>query len=370
MATLCPSCGLARISFLLFFLLLFSVAFGFPADYGKVTTEKVAEGIYQFSVSDYGDVGLSGNSVAIIGKEGVLFFDTAGTPATARVILQELKKITAQPVRYVVNSHWHWDHWGGNEVFKAAFPDVQIISHQKTREMMMHDAVDWNREYLATAIPDHIKQIDDAVAKAEVSSSSPESLARLKGLADADREFLQQKRTITNTFPNQVFSESMRIYLGDREVQVLHARAITPGDAFIYLPKERILLTGDILVYPIPFAIGGTYPAMWIEALERLKSLDPHVIVPGHGPVERDQTFLDQNIKLFLRVHEDVARAKALGSSLEQTKELLGKSAAQYAAILGLDEKSLPSFQAYFLDGFVKNSYLELVHPLSDTPTR
>jgi cyclase len=369
MATSCPSRGLARIPFLLLILSLLSAAFGFGSDYGKVTTEKVAEGVYQFSVSDYGDVGLSGNSVAIIGREGILLFDTTGTPATARAILRELKKITNQPVRYVVNSHWHWDHWGGNEVFRGAYPRIQIISHQKTREMMMHDAVDWNREYLATQIPDHIKQIDDAVVKSK-GSSSAEHVARLKGLADADHDFLQQKRTLTSTFPNQVFSESMSIFLGDREVQVLHARAITPGDAFVFVPNENILLTGDILVYPIPFAIGGTYPSTWIETLKRLKGLDPQTIIPGHGPVERDHSFLDQNLKLFQRVHEDVARAKVSGLSLEQTKELLQKNAAQYAAILGLDEKSLSSFQAYFLDGFVKNSYLELEHPLSDTPAK
>jgi len=348
---------------------LFSATFAFGSDYGKVTTQKVADGVYQFSVSDYGDVGLSGNSVAIIGTEAVLIFDTTGTPATARVILTELKKISDRPVRYVINSHWHWDHWGGNEVFRAAFPDVQIISHQKTRDMMMHDSIEWNRTYLATDIPEHIQQIDDAIADSN-GSSSAERLARLKNLADADRDFLQQKRTLTSTFPNEVFSDSMRIYLGDREVQVFHARAITPGDAFVFLPVEKVLLTGDILVSPIPFAIGGVYPATWTEALEKLKRLDPKVIIPGHGPAERDQRFLDENVKLFKRVRQDVAHAKASGLSLQQTQKSLENNVAQYAALLTLDEKSLDSFRALFLNGFVKNSYLELEHSLSDTPSR
>ena len=153
-------------------------------------------------------------------------------------------------------------------------------------------------------------------------------------------------------------------------MQIFHARAITPGDAFAYLPKERILLTGDILVYPIPFAIGGTYPSTWIDALKKLKELDPQIIIPGHGPAERDQSFLAESLKLFQRLHEDVARARTSGLSLEQTKESLQKYAARYGAILGLEEKSLSSFQGYFVDGFVKNSYLELEHPLGDTPTR
>src|SRR5262249_5823840 len=142
--------------------LLFAYVCAFGSDYGKVTSTKVADGVYQFSVSDYGDVGMGGNCVAIIGSDGVLIFDTTGTPATAHVIVTELKKITKQPVLYVINSHWHWDHWGGNQAFKAAYPKVQIISQEKTRSMLEHDAVDWNRDYLATMIPEHIKDVEGA----------------------------------------------------------------------------------------------------------------------------------------------------------------------------------------------------------------
>jgi cyclase len=351
-------------------LVLLCALSGFAADFGKVTTEKVTEGVYRFSVSDYGDVGLSGNSIAIISSKGVLVFDTTGTPATARVIVAEIKKLTSRPVRYVVNSHWHWDHWGGNQVFKTAFPDVQIISQEKTRELMMHDSIEWNRDYLARDIPDHIKQIEEALAKKKSSGGSPDRIARLVVLLEADRDFLQQKRSLTNTFPDQVFSESMKIFLGGTEIDLFHARAITPGDAFVYLPKERILITGDILVHPIPFAIGGTYPSAWLQALHRLKALDPQTIIPGHGPVQRDQGFLDANLELFQKVLDDVQHAKASGLSLEQTTQQLKKNVAGYATILNLGEKSYESVDGLFLQGIIKNAYLEIDHPLSDTPAR
>ena len=277
---------------LLAVLLLVGCGAAFGADYGTVTAQKVADNVYQFSTSDYGDVGMSGNSVAIVGNDGVLLFDTTGTPASARTILAELKKITRQPVRYVVNSHWHWDHWGGNEVFKIAFPDLQIISHEKTRDLMMHDSIEWNRDYLAKLIPEHIQEIDAAVAKAKLEGKDPARIARLEALAAADRDFLQQKRSLTNTFPNQVFSESMKIFLGGTEIDILHARAITPGDAFVYLPKERLLITGDILVYPIPFAIGGTYPSSWLDSLKRLKELIRRSSSPGTALCSTTTVFL------------------------------------------------------------------------------
>jgi len=84
--------------------------FSGAADYGKVTSQKVAEGIYLFTTTPYADVSLSGNSVAILSDDGVLVFDSSATPETAATVLAEIRKLTDKPVRYLVNSHWHWDH--------------------------------------------------------------------------------------------------------------------------------------------------------------------------------------------------------------------------------------------------------------------
>jgi glyoxylase-like metal-dependent hydrolase (beta-lactamase superfamily II) len=87
-------------------------AFCGAVDFGKVTTIKVAERIYLFTTTPYVDVGLSGNSVAILSDEGVLVFDSSATPETAATVLAEIRKLTGKPVRYLVNSHWHWDPLG------------------------------------------------------------------------------------------------------------------------------------------------------------------------------------------------------------------------------------------------------------------
>ena len=86
------------------------------------TRTEIAPGIHLFRTAPYGDVGLDGNSIAIISTNGVLVFDTNGTPSAAAAVLAEIRKLTPQPVRYVVNSHWHWDHWYGTEVYARAFP--------------------------------------------------------------------------------------------------------------------------------------------------------------------------------------------------------------------------------------------------------
>ncbi|HEY7288858.1 MAG TPA: MBL fold metallo-hydrolase [Vicinamibacterales bacterium] len=81
-----------------------------------VRTE-LAPGIFLFTTPGYGDVGLDGNSVVVLSNDGVLVFDSNGTPAASAAILTEIRRLTEQPVRYVVNSHWHWDHWYGTETY-------------------------------------------------------------------------------------------------------------------------------------------------------------------------------------------------------------------------------------------------------------
>jgi cyclase len=354
--------------------LLATYLFPFPllcsaADYGKVTMSKVADGVYLFTTLPYGDVGFGGNSVAILTDQGVVMFDTSGTPASGQAILSEVRKLTDKPVVYVINSHWHWDHWGGNQVFKAAFPNVQFLSHAKNREQMINVAVPWNAPGLKKDLPDYIAQQKQALAAAEAKHAPDANLARQRQLLAADDDFLQQKRSVTYTFPNATFTESATLYLGGPEIRVLHARAITPGDTYLYLPKEKILITGDILVNPVPFAVGGSYPQEWIQTLQELNALDVDIIIPGHGDAERDKTYLQQNLKLFQHVLADVKDSRAKSLTLEQTKTALTNHAADYAADLALPDGSLPEFKSYFLEVFVNRAYHELEKPLDDSPT-
>ena len=344
-------------------------AVSWGANYGKVRTSKVAEGVYLFTTSPYGDVGFGGNSVAIITDEGVVMFDTGGTPETGQTILSEVRKLTDMPVVYVINSHWHWDHWGGNQVFKAAFPNVQFLSHAKNRDLMMNVAVAWNAPGLEKDLPDYINYQKQQLAMAEAKHASESELAKKRELLAADESFLQQKRSVTYTFPEVTFSESATLYLGGREIRVLHARAITPGDTYVYLPKEKILITGDILVNPVPFAVGGSYPQEWIEILQKLNQLQLDTIIPGHGEAERDRSYLERNLTLFQRVLTDVKAARANGLNLDQTKKELMDKAGTYAADFGLSEKDVPDFKNLFLLVFVNRAYHELEKPLGDSPT-
>jgi glyoxylase-like metal-dependent hydrolase (beta-lactamase superfamily II) len=346
--------------------LMFS-CFSFAADYGKVSSQKVAEGVYLFATSPYG-VGLSGNSVAIIGSEAVLIFDTNGLPKTAQTILDKVKTLTDKPVRYVVNSHWHWDHWAGNQVYQAAFPHVKIITHEKTLQLMKEVEPKWNEEGLKSGLPGYLKSLEEKLATMKAEKKSESEIKELQELIDAGKNFLAQKTSLHKTYPNVTFSKSMNISLGNRNVQILHARAITAGDTYVYLPKEKILVTGDIVLSPYPYAIGGTYPAEWLKTLKGFAELKPTIIIPGHGNPQTVE-FIQQNIHLFETILQEVKVVKSKGLTLDQTKEAIGKQNNELASIIGItDENMAAEFRVYFLDIFVSRAYRELDAPLSDLP--
>ena len=119
-------------------------------------TIPIADGVFLFVTPPYGDVGLDGNAVAIVSDDAVLVFDSNGTPAAAAAVLAEIRRITDKPVKYLVNSHWHWDRWYGSETYLRAFPDLRVITHQATRAMMTGPALEFNRPGLETELPGYI----------------------------------------------------------------------------------------------------------------------------------------------------------------------------------------------------------------------
>jgi glyoxylase-like metal-dependent hydrolase (beta-lactamase superfamily II) len=335
----------------------------------RLTVQKVADGVYLFISSRHGDVGFVGNSVAILSDEGVLVFDAGCVPSDSATVLTEIRQFTDKPVRYLVNSHWHWDHWQGNQTYKVALPGLQIVSQENTRVLMREVSVPRTQNDLKD-LPPYIASLEKDLAAKRAAHATEVELRDLEQLLQADKYFLAQKQTVQFTYPNFTFAESATIWLGTREIRLFHAQAITSGDTYAYLPKEKLLITGDILVRPIPFAVGGTFPADWIATLQRLIALNPEVVIPGHGATEGAKQALEQNLQLFQRVVQQVRDAKAKSLSEDQTVEAIGKNDKELAAIIGVTDASLlPAFKPFFLEVFVRRAYQELDHPLTDFPS-
>jgi cyclase len=330
------------------------------------TTTKVGDGIYVFSTAPYGDVGLDGNSVAIVTTAGVVVFDANGTPAAAAAVLAEIRTITSQPVRYIVYSHWHWDHWYGTEVYRAAFPNAVVVAHAKTREMMLGPALAFNQPGLERDLPGYIAGLERRRDEAGKAGRADEA-ARLTQLVNDDRFFLEQKRGVRHVIPDMTFGESLDLFVGGRRLQVLHYdRAVTPGDAFVYLPDERVVVTGDLLVNPVSFAL-SCYPTGWISTLERINALDARVIVPGHGEPLRDKALLEATLGVFKELSKRGREAKSQGMSVAAAADAIQPSLSNYEQVITHGDKAVASaFRVQMVEWFLHRVYEEADGPLTD----
>ena len=328
---------------------------------------QAADGIFLFVTPPYSDVGLDGNAVVILSDDGVLVFDANGTPAAASAVLTEIRKMTRQPVRYLVLSHWHWDHWYGAEVYRQAFPGIQIIAHETTRRLMMGPALAFNQPGIDEQLPEHIRDVEKALAGARAKKLERAKLARLEAHLREDRFFLAQKRGVHHTFPNLTYADSLTLYLGARRIQVLHYdRAVTPGDTFLYLPDDKVLITGDLLINPITFAL-GCYPTGWINTLERLDRLDARVIIPGHGEPLHDKAILETHLALLRELSRLGKSAKEQGLTVAQARAFVKDSVQDLRRQLTHDDAALDeAFGIYIVDWYLHRVYDELAGPLSD----
>jgi glyoxylase-like metal-dependent hydrolase (beta-lactamase superfamily II) len=159
--------------------------------------------------------------------------------------------------------------------------------------------------------------------------------------------------------PSETFTNGgVTVHLGRREVRVLHlGRGNTAGDVVVHVPDARLVATGDLVVNPTPYGF-GSYPAEWIETLRRLLALDAATLVPGHGPVEHDTSYIQSLIGLIEEVRSQVGAAVRDGATLEQTRKRVDLETWRHR-FAGADATRDIDFRAAFVEPFVERAYQE-----------
>jgi cyclase len=236
---------------------------------------QIAPGIY--SAIGTGTPNVGSNSAVIVNQDDVLVVDSHISPESARVLLKELKTLTDKPVRFLVNTHFHYDHASGNQVFG---PPVEIIGHEFTRRKLTADIL--QKGMFAELLAGMPKQIEDLKGRAAAEQDAT-AKARLELQLKNQQAFSQQISETRPTPPNVTLDDRMTLFRGDREIRLLYlGRGHTGGDVVVYLPKERVLCSGDLLVNQIANLIDG-YVNEWPDTLEKLKPIDFVDVIPGHG---------------------------------------------------------------------------------------
>ncbi len=247
---------------------------------------KVVDGVYQATGTE--SLPTWCNAAIIVNESEVVIVDTHLSPAAATALLEELREITQKPVRYVINTHFHFDHVFGNQVYPS---DVEIIGHEFTRDAVASGgsnsgrAYDWYIGRIPSEIASLRKKLD--------SLSDPEERTELEQSIADQEKLLAGVSAVEPTAPNISFSQHLTLYRGGREIRILFlGRGHTGGDVVVHLPGEGVLITGDLMYESIPY-MGDGYFLEWIETLEHLKSLEFDWIIPGHGSPFQDRNRID-----------------------------------------------------------------------------
>jgi cyclase len=277
---------------------------------GARTVTKLAEGVYMIRHRDSPDTFPQGNTTVIIGERDVMVVDSCYLPSSAREDIAQIRQWTNKPVRYLLNTHWHFDHTMGNGTYVDAFPQLTIIAHTETARQIAGYNPGWFERFPQRA--DRFKQILESGknpnGKPLTEAEKKEYLEAIAGIEPVQAEF----KSIKDRAPTLTFSDELNIDLGGRQVQVKHlGRGNTAGDALAYLPKEKIVITGDLVVRPVPYMFGG-YPADFIKTLQRVAQLDTQTLVPGHGEVLQGDAG-----KAYMNQIADLMRAVVSQVSLE-----------------------------------------------------
>jgi glyoxylase-like metal-dependent hydrolase (beta-lactamase superfamily II) len=344
-------------SFLLALLVLPLRLLAAPAGFEMV---KIADGVYGAIRSEALPRMVDSNAYVIINDQDVVVVDANLYPSSARAVLAEIRKLTDKPVRYVINTHWHDDHVFGAMVYQEAFPQVEVIGHANTRTDIVNRAAENlknKQQFYTGAVPDIEKQLAAGKNKEgqPLSDKDRKNLTELRDIFKASAADLKDAHLVPSTI---TYDKAMTLYRGKREIKLMYlGRGNTRGDTVVWLPQEKVLITGDLLVNPIPFAF-GSYFSEWIADLKKLKTLDAQVIVTGHGPVEKDWTYLDSVIDLLQATLDQAKDAVKKGLSLEEARKVITLDDYR-AKFAGGDPVKDHAFTEYYLTPAVERAYKE-----------
>ena len=241
----------------------------------------------------------------VVTGEGVVMIDTPQMPVDAVRWRDEIAK--HGPVRYLINTEPHGDHFTGNYFFEGT-----IVAHQGTREGILAATIEQLKERL--------------------KDSGPENLSLIEG-------YSYRPPTIT-------FSQRLTLHLGDHTFQLINLPGHTPFQVAVYIPEERMAFTADNIFHKAQTFLHQAVPYQWLESLKRIEELDVDVLVPGHGSI-CDRSYIPEQRAIVQSWIDAITNAIEQGMSLEEAQE------------------KLPFIDRYFLMGSKDSPMSQRVHRIS-----
>jgi cyclase len=260
---------------------------------------------------------LNCNAAIFVNFNDILVVDSHSKPsAAAALVAQVRREVSTKPVRYIVNTHFHWDHTQGMPYYRSIAPTADVIASAETRKSIESLAIDRLKASMETTQSKLEKLVQ------ETPKNESERAYQQRAVADM-KSFLLEMQGYRPELPNITLNDSLIIHDRNREIHVLfRGRGHTTGDVVVFSPQERVIATGDQLHGFVPWLDDG-YPDEWPSTLRKYGELDFQTVVGGHGPVQHTRDRLTQTAVYIEEVTEAVRRGKQSGASLAELERTI-----------------------------------------------
>jgi cyclase len=309
--------------------------------------ERVAEGVYFARARVQAEINC--NAAIFVRSADVLVVDTHSKPSAAGSLVAQIRReVTPRPVRYVVNSHFHWDHTQGNHAYRDAENKIDFIASEPTKQLMSDLAEKRLKELLA-AIPQQIDTLRARASNARLQAEKALCEEQIRQL----RSYQAEMQNYAPELPTITFEKSYVLKDKAHDLHVeFHGHAHTAGDVVVFCPQTRAVATGDMIMGFIP-NLGDGFPKSWPKTIDSVAHLEFNQILPGHGPLQANrQRMIDQR-NYIEELTAKVAAAKNAGKSLADMQKsitltsLKSMQSDDYAGYLAMNHaRFLPDFES------------------------
>ena len=262
----------------------------------KITFSEIGPDIYAFTAE--GDP----NTAVIVGDDGCIVFDAQATPAMANSVIERVKTVTDKPIKYVVLSHYHAVRVLGASAYKAQ----DIVASQETHRLIAERGQqDWDSEF-----------------------------------GRFPRLFRDAESIPGLTWPTLTFETDMTIYLGKREVKLMHLGAgHTSGDIVAWVPDAQVMCSGDLIEFHSTCYCGDALLREWPMTLNEIREFNPKAVAPGRGDALKGTATVNEAIamtrdfvgSLYGAAELSVAKGRTLKETMAATREVMDPKFSSFA---------------------------------------
>ncbi len=303
--------------------------------------QKLAEGVYA-AIAKPATL-LNCNAAIFELSNGFLIVDSHSKPSAVNSLVVQIRRdVSHKPVRYVVNSHFHWDHTQGNAGYRDLSPKPDLIASEATRQLLSENGAQRLRES-ADGVRSSLEKYKQQLAAA---GTAEEKRTYQRLVADSEA-YLKEMSNYTPELPNVTFSRDLTIRDRVHDLHLLfRGKAHTAGDVMVFCPQKKVIASGDALHGFFPFIRDG-YPKDWGNTLRRVAHFEFDHVIGGHASVQQGKQRLSQEVNYLEELTALVEDQKKTGKTLEQVQQLVTPDKLKSLADGGYGEFLLGGLRQY-----------------------